>query len=77
MPEMASSRCYPDRMGRRGGDDLGRIQIPAAERDRVIYDLRSRGYTYARIARATGMSVSGVRSSLVRMAQGRPGRAPR
>jgi len=64
-------------VGRHGGDDYGRIQLPAAERDRIILELRSRGWTYARIGRASGMSVSGVRSSLVRIYQGRPGRAPR
>jgi len=62
---------------RRGGDDLNRIQLPAAERDRLIAEMRRKGWTYKCIAKHTGMSISGVRSSLVRMAQGRPGRAPR
>lgn len=62
---------------RHGGDDLNRIPVPAAERDRIIWELRRRGHTYKRIAKATGMSVSGVRSSLIRIAQGKPGRPPR
>ena len=64
-------------MGRHGGDDLGRIQVPAAERDRIIVELRRRGWTYARIGKAIGMSANGVSASLVRIREGRPGRAPR
>jgi hypothetical protein len=63
---------YPAVM-RHGGDDLNRLQIPAAERDRLIYKMRRKGWTYAKISKHTGMSISGVRSSLVRMAQGRCG----
>ena len=64
-------------MLRHGGDDLGRIQIPAQERDRLILEMRRRGWTYARIGTKLGMSKAGVRSSLVRIQQGRQGRAPR
>ena len=53
------------------------IPIPAAERDRIIYDLRSRGWTYKCIGKAVGMSANGVSASLARMAMGRPGRPPR
>jgi hypothetical protein len=60
-------------MPRHGGDDLQRIQIPAAERDRLIVELRRRGWTYARIGKTLGMSGPGVRSSLIRIQQGRPG----
>jgi hypothetical protein len=67
---------YPARM-RQSGDDLGYLPVPAAERDQIIVSLRSRGWSDARIAKSTGMSISGVRSSLIRIQQGKPGRAPR
>ena len=69
--------CGYSAVMRHGGDDLNRIPVPAAERDRMIYELRRRGWTYARIAKSTGMSVSGVRSTLIRVQQGRQGRGPR
>lgn len=68
---------YPAHMGRHGGDDLHRIQIPAEERDKLILDLRRRGWTYARIGKYVGMSANGVSASLVRIQEGRPGRPPR
>ena len=64
-------------MVRHGGDDLGRIQVSASERDRIIVELRRKGWTYKRIARAVGMSPNGVSASLTRIREGRPGRAPR
>ena len=64
-------------MARHGGDDLGRIQVPAAERDRIIVELRRKGWTHARIGKAVGMSPNGVSASLTRIREGRPGRAPR
>lgn len=69
--------AYPAAVSRTGGDDLHRPQIPAAERDRRIVELRRRGWTYKRIGRAVGMSENGVAASLTRIRQGRPGRAPR
>ena len=36
---------------RHGGDDLNRIAIPAAERDRMIWELRRKGWTYKRISK--------------------------
>ena len=62
---------------RHGGDDLGRIQVSAEERDKIILTLRRRGWTYARIAKHVGMSENGVSASLTRIREGRPGRAPR
>jgi DNA-binding CsgD family transcriptional regulator len=49
----------------------------AAEKDRLILELRRKGYTYAQIGKALGMSKTGVRYALVRMQQGRSGRATR
>ena len=64
-------------MARHGGDDLHRPQIPTAQRDQLIVELRRRGWTYARIGKKVGMSENGVSESLTRIRQGRPGRAPR
>ena len=64
-------------MVRHGGDDMGLIQVSAAERDRIIVELRRKGWTYKRIGKAVGMSPTGVSESLTRIRQGRPGRAPR
>ncbi len=38
------------------------------QRDQVIYDLRRRRYSYAKIAKAVGVSVGAVRGSLARTA---------
>jgi hypothetical protein len=62
---------------RHGGDDYGLIQVPAAQRDKMIVEMRRRGWTYKRIARKIGMSENGVAASLKRIAEGRPGRPPR
>ena len=64
-------------MPRHGGDDLNRIQVPAEERDKLIVELRRRGWTYKRIGQAVGMSENGVSASVVRIQEGRPGRPPR
>lgn len=63
------------RMARRTSMDY--IPIPAAERDKIIWELRRRGHTLKRIAKTVGMTESGVRSSLIRIAEGKPGRPPR
>jgi SOS response regulatory protein OraA/RecX len=49
----------------------------AAERDKLILALRRKGYTYAQIGKALGMSKTGVRYALIRISAGREGRAPR
>jgi transposase-like protein len=51
------------------------IERSAAEKDRLILDLRRKGYTYAQIGKALGMSKTGVRYALIRMQQGRTGRS--
>jgi hypothetical protein len=52
-------------------DQPGRFySIPAPERDRMIVDLRRRGWTNARIGKAVGMSESGVRRALERIRMG-------
>lgn len=52
-------------------------EMNAADRDRRILELRRKGYTYAQIGKALGLSKTGVRYALIRIAQGREGRAPR
>jgi DNA-directed RNA polymerase specialized sigma subunit len=44
--------------------------IPAPERDRMILQLRRAGWTLKRIGRRVGMSESGVKRSLDRIAMG-------
>lgn len=44
--------------------------IPAVERDRLIIQLRRRGWIYARIGKAVGMDESGVRRALQRIRTG-------
>jgi hypothetical protein len=44
--------------------------IPAPVRDRMIIDLRRRGWTYKRIGRHVGMSESGVKRALDRIRMG-------
>jgi hypothetical protein len=51
--------------------------LPAAERDKLIMELRLRGWSYRAIGKRVGMSANGVMHSLRRMAEGKPGRAPR
>jgi hypothetical protein len=43
----------------------------------MIWEMRRKGWTYKRIAKAVGMSENGVAYSLQRMREGKPGRAPR
>jgi hypothetical protein len=43
----------------------------------MIIELRSRGYSYERIGKAVGLSKTGVRAALIRIAQGKEGRPPR
>lgn len=50
-------------------------EIPAMERDRMILELRRRRWTHARIGRAVGMTESGVRRALRRIADGGFGEA--
>jgi hypothetical protein len=49
-------------------------KLSAAERDKVIRELRLRGYSYRDIGKQVGMSANGVMHSLRRMAENRPGR---
>jgi lambda repressor-like predicted transcriptional regulator len=51
--------------------------MTAPEKDRLIWELRRRGWTLARIAREVGMSTSGVAAALKRIPQERPARDPR
>jgi DNA-binding NarL/FixJ family response regulator len=53
--------------------------IPAPERDRLIVELRNKGWTNARIGKRVGMTESGVRSSIARIRDGGfgNGQAPR
>jgi len=51
--------------------------LPAPERDKLILELRLRGYSYRAIGKRVGMSANGVMHSLRRMSEGKPGRAPR
>lgn len=51
--------------------------LPAAERDKLIMELRMRGWSYRAIGKRVGMSANGVMHSLRRMAEGKPGRPPR
>jgi hypothetical protein len=62
-------------MARRTSMDY--IPIPPDQRDELILTLRRRGASLKRIAQAVGMTPSGVRSSLIRIAEGKPGRPPR
>lgn len=52
-----------DRPGRR-------YAIPAPRRDQLIMQLRRRGWTYERIGKRVGMTESGVRRALERIAAG-------
>jgi predicted ArsR family transcriptional regulator len=52
-------------------------EMSAATRDKLIVELRRKGRTYAEIGKAVGLSKMGVRYALIRIAQGREGRAPR
>jgi DNA-directed RNA polymerase specialized sigma24 family protein len=51
--------------------------LPAAERDKLIMELRLRGMPYRAIGKRVGMSANGVMHALRRMQEGKPGRAPR
>lgn len=44
--------------------------LPAQERDRMILNLRRRGWTYKRIGRRVGMSESGVARAVQRIRMG-------
>lgn len=50
-------------------------QLPAAERDKLILELRGRGWSYRAIGKRVGMSPNGVMHSLRRMREGKPGRS--
>jgi hypothetical protein len=63
----------PDRFGRfaQTPDRPGRFYaIPAQRRDELIVRLRRRGMTYAKIGKHVGMSESGVKRALDRIADG-------
>jgi hypothetical protein len=47
-----------------------RQDLTAAERDRLIYDLRRRGWTLKRIAREVEMTPAGVSKALSRILAG-------
>jgi hypothetical protein len=47
------------------------------QRDKMMVELRRRGFSYRAIAERVGMSPSGVLLALRRIGQGRPGAAPR
>lgn len=49
-------------------------QMPAAERDKLILELRAQGWTMRAIAKRVGMHHSGVERSLERMGRGGVGR---
>jgi hypothetical protein len=53
--------------------------LPAGERDKLIKELRLRGWSYRAIGKRVGMSANGVMHSLRRMTDGenRPGRDSR
>jgi DNA-directed RNA polymerase specialized sigma24 family protein len=51
--------------------------LPAHERDKLIMELRLRGWSYRAIGKRVGMSANGVMHSLRRMNEGREGRAER
>jgi len=52
-------------------------ELPAHERDKMIMELRLRGWSYRAIGKRVGMSANGVMHSLRRMSEGKEGRAPR
>lgn len=61
-------------------DRKGRFYaIPAQERDREIVELKRRGWSNVKIARAVGMTESGVRHACQRIREGGfgQGQAPR
>jgi hypothetical protein len=53
-------------------DDTG---LTRYQRDKMIVDLRRRGWTYRQIAPRVGMSPGGVLRALRRIGEGREGRA--
>jgi DNA-binding CsgD family transcriptional regulator len=61
-------------------DRKGRFYtLTAPERDRQIVDLKNRGLSNVKIARAVGMTESGVRHAILRIREGGfgQGQAPR
>jgi len=52
-------------------------EMNADDRDKLILELRRKRYTYEQIGKAVGLSKTGVRYALIRMAQGKKGRPPR
>ena len=74
MPANAAvllSRFVPSWENADMDDRPGRFYaIPALERDRMIMQLRRRGWTYKRIGQRVGMSESGVKRSLDRIRAG-------
>jgi hypothetical protein len=53
------------------------IERNAGDRDKLIIELRRKGQTYEQIGKAVGLTKTGVRAALIRISQGREGRAPR
>jgi transcriptional regulator len=51
--------------------------MTAPEKDRLIWELRRRGWTLKKIGREVGMTAAGVSAALQRIADGRTARDPR
>jgi transcriptional regulator len=51
--------------------------MTAPEKDRLIVELRRRGWTLKRIGNEVGMTAAGVSAALKRIPHGRPARDPR
>lgn len=49
-------------------------ELSSQERDKLIKELRMRGWSYRAIGKRVGMSANGVMHSLRRMAEGKEGR---
>jgi hypothetical protein len=56
---------------------LDEVGLTAQETDDMIVTMRRAGYPLSAIAECVRMSPSGVHRALARIADGRPGRAPR
>jgi hypothetical protein len=54
-----------------------KIRLTPYQRDRMIVELRRRGYTYRAIGKAVGMSASSVLYAWRRLQAGGPGTRPR
>jgi len=51
-------------------------EMNAATRDKLILDLRAKGWTFKQIGKHVGLSESGVAAAWKRIWEGRPGRPP-